>query len=153
MIQCALFEPDIPQNAGSVLRLGACLGLPVHIIHPTGFTLSDRTLKRAGLDYLSRAAIVEHDDFCAFERWRGASGGRLLALTTRGSERLEAFRFRPDDVLLLGRESAGLPADVLAGADAMLRIPIAQGNRSLNVAVAAGIAVFEALRQTDALPA
>ena len=152
MIVCALFEPDIPQNAGTILRLGACLGVPVHIIHPTGFALSDASLKRAGLDYLSRAELIEHSDWAAFEKWRGQSGRRIVPLSTKGRKRLEDFLFQADDVLLLGRESAGLPAHVFDRADATVRIPIQPQNRSLNVAVAAAIAVFEALRQTRQLP-
>ena len=151
MIDCALFEPDIPQNAGSVLRLGACLGVPVHIIHPAGFVLSDSNFKRAGLDYLSRADLIEHADWAAFEGWRGQNG-RVVAFSTKGRERLESFRFHKDDVLLFGRESAGLPAKIFDSADATVRIPLRPENRSLNVAVAAAIAVFEALRQTGQLP-
>lgn len=152
MIDCALFEPDIPQNAGTIIRLGACFGAPVHIVHPAGFALSDRNFKRAGMDYLSRADLIEHADWEAFERWRRASKRRLIALSAHGRERLPDFAFRPDDVLLVGRESAGLPDSVSGSADAVLKIPIAPGNRSLNVAVAAAIAIFEALRQTRQLP-
>jgi len=152
MIDCALFEPDIPQNAGAVLRLGACFNVPVHIIHPAGFTLSDRNFKRAGMDYLSRADCFEHADWSAFEAWRANAGRRLIAMSTHGRERLSGFSFRMDDVLLLGRESAGLPDHVRDAANAVLRIKIASGHRSLNVANAASIAVFEALRQTGQLP-
>jgi tRNA (cytidine/uridine-2'-O-)-methyltransferase len=152
MIDCALFEPDIPQNAGTILRLGACFGVRVHIIHPSGFALSDRNFKRAGMDYLSRADLIEHADWEAFDAWRQAGKRRLIALSARGRERLPDFAFRSDDLLLVGRESAGLPDSVLGAADAVLKIPIARGNRSLNVAVAASIAVFEALRQTRQLP-
>jgi tRNA (cytidine/uridine-2'-O-)-methyltransferase len=151
MIDCALFEPDIPQNAGTILRLGACFGVPVHIIHPAGFALSDRNFKRAGMDYLSRADLIEHADWEAFEAWRQAGGRRLIALSAKGHERLPDFVFRSDDVLLLGRESAGLPEKALNSADAVARVPIDPGNRSLNVAAAASIAVFEALRQTGQL--
>lgn len=153
MIECALFEPDIPQNAGAILRLGACLGVPVHIIHPAGFTLSDQNFKRAGMDYLSRADLIEHDNWGAFQAWRQGRGRRVVALSAQGSERLDGFRFSADDVLLLGRESAGLPAMIKQTADALVKIPVRAGNRSLNVAVAASIAVFEALRQTGELPA
>jgi tRNA (cytidine/uridine-2'-O-)-methyltransferase len=152
VIDCALFQPDIPQNTGTILRLGACFGLPVHVIHPTGFALSDKNLRRAGMDYLDRAALVEHDDWSAFEAWRSASGRRLVALSTRGSTKLHGFAFRPDDVLLFGRESAGLPDDVLGRTDAVVRIPLRPEVRSLNLAVAAAIALTEALRQTDQLP-
>lgn len=153
MIECALFEPDIPQNAGAILRLGACLGVPIHIIHPAGFALSDQNFKRAGMDYLSRADLIEHDNWNAFKAWRLERGRRVIALSTSGSERLDGFRFSADDVLLLGREAAGLPDTIKQAADALVRIPIRAGNRSLNVATAASMAVFEALRQTGELPA
>ena len=153
MIDCALFEPDIPGNAGAILRLGACFGAPVHIIHPTGFLLTDRNLRRAGLDYLDRASLVEHTDWLAFETWAKAAGRRIVALSTHGDAPLHSFPFRGDDLLLLGRESAGLPDAVRSAADAVIRIPIRAGNRSLNVALAAGIALTEALRQTAQLPA
>ena len=152
MIDCALFEPDIPQNAGAILRLGACFGVPIHIIHPAGFALSDQNLKRAGMDYLSRVDLIEHDNWDAFQAWQKDSGRRVIALSTQGNTRLDRFHFDANDVLLLGRESAGLPAHVKQSADALLRLPIKAGNRSLNVASAASIAVFEALRQTDQLP-
>jgi len=152
MIASALYEPDIPGNAGAILRLGACLGVPVHIIHPSGFALTDRNLRRAGLDYRDRAELHEHRDWPAFEAWRQGDRRRLVALSTHGAARLTDFAFRPDDVLLFGRESAGLPVSVHAAADAVVRIPIRPGNRSLNVATAAAIALAEALRQTDQLP-
>ncbi|MGQ7794231.1 tRNA (cytidine(34)-2'-O)-methyltransferase [Faunimonas sp. B44] len=152
MVACALLEPDIPQNAGAIIRLGACLGVSVHIVHPCGFVLTDRHLRRAGMDYLDRATICEHRDWPAFQAWRTAAGRRLVALSTHGRIALHDFAFAPSDVLLLGRESAGLPLPVQQSADAVLRIPLAAGNRSLNVAVAAGIAVAEALRQIGDLP-
>lgn len=152
MIDCALFEPDIPQNAGTILRLGACLGVVIHVIHPSGFALSDRNFRRAGMDYLDRANLREHAHWPAFQLWRTTAGRRLIALSARGPARLHDFTFHPSDVLLLGRESAGLPDSVRAEADGVLRIPIRPGNRSLNVAVAAAIALAEALRQTDQLP-
>ena len=151
MPDCALFEPDIPQNAGAILRLGACFGIAVHIIHPCGFSLSDRHLKRAGLDYLPRAAMIEHADWTAFAAWRKREGRRLIGLSSRGKVLLPDFAFRTNDVILLGRESAGLPEPVAAAADALVKIPMRPGNRSLNVAMAAAIAVFEALRQTRGL--
>ncbi|MBK1624213.1 tRNA (cytidine(34)-2'-O)-methyltransferase [Afifella marina] len=152
MIDIALFQPDIPQNAGAILRLGACFGATVHIIHPAGFVLSDRNLKRAGMDYVELAALREHDDFAAFEMWRREAGRRLVALTTHGRESLPDFAFTADDILLLGRESAGLPSDVRGRVDRLLRLPIRPATRSLNVANAASIALFEALRQTGGLP-
>jgi tRNA (cytidine/uridine-2'-O-)-methyltransferase len=148
----ALFQPDIPQNAGAILRTAACFGIEVHLIYPAGFALSDRGLRRAGLDYAARATLREHDDWTAFEARRREAGRRLVALTSHGETELTGFAFRPDDVLLMGRESAGLPEPVLMGAAARLRIPIRAGTRSLNVSVAAGIALFEALRQTGGLP-
>jgi tRNA (cytidine/uridine-2'-O-)-methyltransferase len=153
MIDCALFEPDIAQNAGTILRLGACFGARVHIIHPAGFVLSDHHFKRAGMDYLSRADLTEHDDWIAFDAWRQSAGRRLVALSTHGSTRITDFAFGTDDVLLFGRESAGLPESVRNSAAAVVRIPIGAGNRSLNVAAAAAIAVFEALRQAGGMPA
>jgi tRNA (cytidine/uridine-2'-O-)-methyltransferase len=152
MIRLALYQPDIAANTGAILRLGACLGVPVHIIHPAGFALTDRALRRAGMDYLDQAERVEHADWTACEKWAKSDGGRLVALTTRGKTRLPDFAFTPDDILLLGRESAGLPEPVMAGADQRLRIPLKTGVRSLNLALAAGIATAEALRQTGAFP-
>jgi tRNA (cytidine/uridine-2'-O-)-methyltransferase len=152
MIDCALFEPEIPQNAGAVLRLGACFGVPIHVVHPCGFVLSDRNFKRAGLDYLSRAALTEHADRAAFTAWRRASDRRLVAFSSHAEESLLEFTFAPDDVILLGRESAGLPEALSLEADAVLRIPIRAGNRSLNLATAAAIGIFEALRQIGGLP-
>ena len=109
MIDCALYQPDIAQNAGAILRLGACFGVPVHIVHPSGFAMSDRYLRRAGMDYLAEAVLHEHDDWSAFRAWQQASGRRLVALTTKGESGLYDFSFRPDDLLLFGRESGGLP--------------------------------------------
>jgi tRNA (cytidine/uridine-2'-O-)-methyltransferase len=152
MIDCALFEPDIPQNTGAIMRLGGCFGVPIHIVHPAGFALSDRNFKRAGMDYLSRANVFEHPDWNAFEGWRQGGGRRLIAFSAHATLRLTDFIFRPDDILIFGRESAGMPDSVRAAADAVVKIPIVIGNRSLNVASAASMAVFEALRQTDQLP-
>jgi tRNA (cytidine/uridine-2'-O-)-methyltransferase len=152
-ITLALFEPDIPQNAGTLLRLAACLDVPVAIIEPCGFVLGDRRLRRAGMDYLDRAQIVRFSSWRAFEESRTAApGGRLIVLTTRGEIDYARFRFRSGDVLLVGRESAGVPDRVRLAADARLRIPIAPGLRSLNVAVAAAMVVGEALRQLGAFP-
>lgn len=151
-MQIALYQPDIPQNAGTILRLGACMALPVHIIEPAGFDASDRSLRRAGLDYLGHAVICRHASFAAFEAWRADAGHRLLLLTTKGQTCYTDFSFAQGDVLLLGRESAGAPDDVHARADARLAIPVAEGLRSLNVAVAAAMVLGEALRQTDGFP-
>lgn len=151
-MRLALYCPDIPQNTGTIIRLGACMGVAVDVIEPCGFTFSDSSLRRAGMDYLARAAIRRHDDFGAFEAFRATEGGRLIALTTKGDVTPDRFAFRPDDILILGRESAGLPDDVHALADARLRLPMVAGARSLNVAVTAAMVLHEALRQTNLLP-
>jgi tRNA (cytidine/uridine-2'-O-)-methyltransferase len=148
-MRLALYQPDIPQNAGAVLRLGACLGVAVDIIEPCGFVLSDRRLKRAGMDYLDAAEIARHDSWTSFAAIRR---GRLVLLTTKGDKAYHRFAFRPDDTLLLGRETAGVPDAVHRAADARLRVPLQPGQRSLNLAVAAALVLGEALRQTDGLP-
>jgi tRNA (cytidine/uridine-2'-O-)-methyltransferase len=147
-MRIALYEPDIPQNTGTILRLGACLGVPVDVIAPTGFDMTDRTLRRAGLDYLPHVEIVRHPSFAEFEVARRLRTCRLVLLTTRGGMMYTSFAFRPDDTLLLGRESAGVPDPVHELADARLRIPMQPGLRSLNVAVACAMVLGEALRQT-----
>ena len=149
-MRLALYQPDIPQNTGTILRLAACLGVAVDVIGPTGFDMTDRALKRAGLDYLAAVEIARHISFAAFLADRRP--GRLILLSTHGDVGHTAFAFRPDDTLLLGRESAGVPEEVHARADARVAIPIRAGLRSLNIAVAAAIALGEALRQTDAYP-
>lgn len=153
-MRLALFEPDIPQNAGAILRLAACLGAGVDIIGPCGFVLDDRRLRRAGMDYTALAAYTVHDSWAAFleARRRAPSPGRLVLLASRGERRYAEFAFRPDDTLILGRESAGAPDFVHDAADARIRIPMAPGARSLNVAVAAAIVLAEALRRTGSLP-
>jgi tRNA (cytidine/uridine-2'-O-)-methyltransferase len=149
-VELALYQPDIPQNAGTLLRLGACLGVRVHVIHPTGFLFSSAALKRAALDYLARSDYLEHDSFARFQQWRRAAGKRLVLLTTRGQISAYAAAYRETDLLMVGRESAGVPDEVAAAADLRVRIPMAEGLRSLNVAVAAAMAIGEALRQTGA---
>ncbi len=149
-MRLALYQPDIPQNAGTILRLAACLGVEVELIEPAGFLLGDRQFRRAGLDYAERAVLRRFPSWQAYLDAR--PGGRLLLLTTRGEMAYANFTFRADDTLLLGRESAGVPDDVHATADARLRIPIAQECRSLNVAVAAAMVLGEALRQTGGWP-
>lgn len=144
-MRLALFEPDIPQNAGTMIRLGACLGVPVDIIEPCGFLLDDRRLRRAGMDYLARAQITRHDSWAAYAR---AHTGRLVLLTTGGDTGYLDFAFAPGDTILVGRESAGVPRAVHAAADARLVVPMGAGARSLNVAVAAAMVLGEALRQT-----
>lgn len=151
-LRLALYEPDIPQNAGTLFRLGACLGVPVDLIEPAGFDASDRNLKRAGLDYLDHATIRRHISFTRFDAWRKETGHRLVLATTHGAVAHTDFVFQPGDIILLGRESAGVPDAVHAIADARIAIPLRTGLRSLNIAVAGGILVAEALRQLDAFP-
>src|SRR6266852_1619421 len=147
-MQIALFEPDIPQNAGTILRLAACLGVGVHIIEPAGFPTSDRSFRRAGMDYLDRVVIVRHASWQAFEAWRRAERARLILFTTHASRSYLDHVFHPDDILLFGRESSGVSEEVREAADARLVIPMQQGLRSLNVAMAAAMAAGEAMRQT-----
>jgi tRNA (cytidine/uridine-2'-O-)-methyltransferase len=150
-MEIVLYEPDIPQNTGTIMRLGACLGVPVHIIEPAGFPVSDRSFRRAGLDYLDAVKIERHISFAAFEEWRKANGRRLVLLTTKGDTRYPDFAFRDGDLLLVGRESSGVPDRVHAAADVSLRIPMREGLRSLNIAVALSMVLGEALRQTGRL--
>ncbi|MGB3867719.1 MAG: tRNA (cytidine(34)-2'-O)-methyltransferase [Xanthobacteraceae bacterium] len=147
-MQLALYQPDIPQNTGTILRLCACLGVAAHIIEPAGFPVSDRHFRRSGMDYLDRVVITRHDSWDKFEDWRTESRARLVLFTTKGSDCYLDYRFAPTDILLFGRESAGVPDAVTDAADARLVIPIAEDLRSLNVAMAAAMAVGEALRQT-----
>jgi tRNA (cytidine/uridine-2'-O-)-methyltransferase len=147
-MRIALYQPDIPQNTGTILRLCACLAVEAHIIEPAGFPVSDRHFRRAGMDYLDQVSISRHVSWTAFRTWQQADGGRLLLLTTKGATPYLAHRYEDTDILLLGRESAGVPDEVAASADQRLVIPIAQGMRSLNVAVCAAMALGEALRQT-----
>ena len=152
-MRIALYEPDIPQNTGTILRLCACLGIEAHIIEPAGFPSSDRAFRRAGMDYLDRVAIVRHRAWLDFEGWRRANHCRLVLFTTAASVSYLDHRYAADDVLLFGRESAGVPAEVHAAAETRLAIPMQPGLRSLNVAVAAAMAAGEALRQTGGMPA
>ncbi|MHA1153920.1 MAG: tRNA (cytidine(34)-2'-O)-methyltransferase [Alphaproteobacteria bacterium] len=152
-MRLVLFEPDIPQNTGALLRLGACLGVPVDIVEPCGFLFDDKRLRRAGMDYLEAVEMVRHRSWRAYRAAaRKAPPGRLVLLTTRGATRYGDFAFRPDDNLLLGRESAGVPETVHTEADARLLIPMRSGTRSLNVALAAAMVLSEALRQTGLFP-
>lgn len=144
----ALLEPDIPQNAGTMLRLCACLGVDAAIVEPAAFPTSDRHFRRAGLDYLDHLRLTRHPSFEAFEAWRRAAGRRLVLLTTAGDRPYLDFPFSAGDVLMVGRESAGAPAHVHAAAAARLVVPMRSGLRSLNVAVAAAMVLGEALRQT-----
>jgi tRNA (cytidine/uridine-2'-O-)-methyltransferase len=147
-MRVALFQPDIPQNLGAALRLGACLSVPVDVIEPCGFPLSDRAARRAAMDYAQRAEIVRHASWSRFLAAPERGRGRLLLFTTQGAEPFHSFQYRADDVLLFGRESAGAPPEVHEAADARLFIPLAAGARSLNVINAAAMALGEALRQT-----
>ena len=151
-VRIALYQPDIPQNTGTILRMAACFGLEVDVIGPTGFSLTDAALKRAGLDYLEKAALVRHGSWEAFLETRSGATGRLVLFTTRAAHAHTGFAFSPDDVLLFGRESAGAPDAVHAAADARLKIPMVEGVRSLNLAVSVALATGEALRQTDGFP-
>ena len=148
-MRLALFEPDQAGNVGTILRLAACLGVPVDIIEPCGFPWSDRALKRAGMDYADIAEVTRHQSWPSFE---AHLLGRLVLLTTKAALPLPSARFTPGDILLLGSESRGAPDEVHARADLRVRIPQAGGTRSLNIAVAAGIALAEALRQTNGWP-
>ena len=150
-MRIALYQPDIPQNTGTILRLCACLGIEAHIIQPAGFPTSDRAFRRAGMDYLDAVALARHTSWSAFEAWRREQGRRLVLFTTGAALSYLEYRYGDDDVLLFGRESAGVPEEVHAAADARLVIPMRPGLRSLNVAVAAAMAAGEALRQTQGM--
>lgn len=150
-MRLVLYQPDIPQNAGTLLRLAAGMDVGVDIVEPCGFLFSDRHFRRAGLDYLPEARLIRHRSWAAYGAARAP--GRLIALSAHGDTSYAGFRFRADDALLLGQESTGLPPAVEAAAEARLRIPMKAGLRSLNVAVAAAMVLGEALRQTDGWPA
>lgn len=151
-MRLALFQPDIPQNLGAALRLGACLGVPVEVIEPCGFPLSDRGVRRAAMDYGLLADLHRHDGWEAFRDSPFRKGGRLVLFTTRGARPLHEFAFEPGDTLLMGRESAGVPEEIHEAAQARVFIPLMPGARSLNVTVAAAIGLSEALRQTGQMP-
>jgi tRNA (cytidine/uridine-2'-O-)-methyltransferase len=147
MLRLALYQPDIPQNAGTMIRMAACLGVAVDIVEPAAFDVSDRHFRRSGMDYLERAAVTRHDGFAAFDAWRRATGHRLILAETDGATSHIDFAFRLDDIVMVGRESAGVPAEVQRAADAVVHVPMRAGLRSLNVAVAAALVLGEALRQ------
>lgn len=149
-LDLALYQPDIAQNTGAMLRLGACLGVPLHIIHPTGFPFSLRAVRRGALDYAEHAQVVEHDSYAHFAAWRESAGRRLVLLTTKSSGSSYDATYLPGDVLMVGRESAGVPDAVADAADLRVRIPMQPGLRSLNVSIAASLVLGEALRQTGA---
>jgi tRNA (cytidine/uridine-2'-O-)-methyltransferase len=148
MIRIALFEPDIPQNTGTILRLCACLGIEAHLIEPAGFPISDRAFRRAGMDYLDRVALRRHSSWGAFDQQRRAEHLGLVLFTTQGSRPYLDHRYGPNEILLFGRESAGVPETVHRSADARLTIPMRPELRSINVAMAAAMAIGEAIRQT-----
>lgn len=147
-MRIALYEPDIPQNTGTILRLCACLGIEAHIIEPSGFPVTDRAFRRAGMDYIDNVSIARHGSFAAFEKWRLGERLQLVLLTTAAECSYLDHTFAGDQVLLFGRESAGVPAAVHERADVRLRIPMQSGMRSLNIAMAAAMVAGEALRQT-----
>lgn len=149
-VSFALFEPDIPQNAGNIFRTAACLGMSVHVIEPCGFALSHSKLRRAGMDYIDHLTLVRHDSWTQFTQAKPYE--RLVLLTTKGDVVLPDFEFQAGDCLLLGRESAGVPDQVHDFANVQLGLPMSEGVRSLNVSVAAAITGFEALRQLQGLP-
>ncbi|PTQ07350.1 rRNA methyltransferase [Sphingomonas oleivorans] len=148
-MRIALYQPDIAGNVGTILRLGACFGVATDIIEPCGFPFSERALRRSAMDYAAAAMVARHADWAAF---LAARQGRIILFTTRGETRLPDMAFHADDHLLFGSESAGVPGFVHEAADVTVRIPIAEGLRSLNIAVAAGIALGEATRQTEGWP-
>jgi len=149
-MRLALFQPDIAQNAGTMLRLAACFGIAVDVIEPCGFAFDERRFRRAGMDYLDRVELRRHSSWAAFARERRP--GRLVLLTTRAEIAHTAFAFRPGDTLMVGQEGAGVPPEVHDAADARIRVPMVAGLRSLNVALAAAVVLGEALRQTDSFP-
>ena len=148
-IDIALFQPDIPQNTGTILRMATCLDLHVHIIEPCGFTLNDRTLRRAGMDYLERSSFTKHISWGHFQDWHRESGKRLLLATTKSSSSFYSMTYRDGDIILFGRESAGVPDDVhnYVTGEAAITIPMREGERSLNLAISTAMIATEALRQ------
>lgn len=149
-MRIALYEPDIPQNTGTILRLAACLGIEAHIVEPTGFPSSDRAFRRAGMDYLDQVALTRHASWAAFEGWRRERALRLILFTTAAERSYLDHAYGPDDILLFGRESAGVPRPVHDAADIRLKIPMRDGLRSLNIAMAVAMAAGEMLRQIGA---
>ena len=147
MLNLVLYQPDIPQNLGAMLRLSACMGATVHIVEPCGFPLDDQKLRRAGMDYIDRATYKRHVNWDAFLAHRAAHPGRLLLLETDGATPYSDLAFQPTDYVMLGRESAGTPRELYAQMDDTILIPMREGVRSLNVAMSAGMLVAEACRQ------
>ncbi|GGE40022.1 tRNA (cytidine(34)-2'-O)-methyltransferase [Agaricicola taiwanensis] len=151
-MRLALYQPDIPQNAGTLMRLGACLGVAIDLIEPAGFYTSDRTFRRAGMDYLGLVDLTRHASFAAFDSWRRETGHRLVLLTTRGDLSHTEAAYHPTDILMVGRETAGVPDDVHDICDLRVVVPMRPALRSLNVAVAGALVLGEALRQTGGYP-
>ncbi len=149
-MRLALYQPDIPQNLGAAIRLAACLGVGLDVIEPCGFPLTERSLRRTALDYAERANVAHHVSFDAFRAAPERSSGRLVLVETDGAVSFQSFAFSTGDTLILGRESAGSPAELFSAAEASVRVPMARGLRSLNVVAAAGIVLTEAMRQTGA---
>ena len=152
-MRLAFYQPDIPQNLGAAIRIAACFDTPLEIVGPFGFPLTDKALRRSAMDYALQADLVRHDGWAAFQNAPERQSSRLVLFTTQGAQTIDSFVFEPNDTLLFGRESAGAPEEVHQAADARCYIPMAQGTRSLNVAVTAGIALFEARRQLSLLNA
>lgn len=150
-MRLVLYQPDIPQNTGAILRLAACLGVGVDLIEPCGFVIDDRRLRRAGMDYLESVSLRRHESWDVYQKV--LRSGRLILLSSKAHTSYIKFAFQAGDSLLLGQESAGVPAEVRDGCDAAVTIPLRPSLRSLNVAMAAAIVLAEALRQTDGLPA
>ena len=148
-MRIALFEPEIAGNVGAIMRLGACMGVPLDLIEPMGFAWDDRRVRRTAMDYIDHVLVTRHADFDAF---RSATPGRLILFTTKGQESLYDFRFDPSDILIFGKESGGVPPHVAGQCDAALRIPLRREVRSFNLATSAALVVGEALRQTGKLP-
>lgn len=151
-MRLALYQPDIPQNTGTLLRLAACMGIGVDIIEPCGFILDDRRMRRAGMDYLDQVDLIRHNSWNDFFKFKREQSGRLLLLSTKASHIYTDFTYQSDDTLLLGRESEGVPQDVHDSADERLIIPMAAGMRSINVAISGAMVLGEALRQTNCFP-
>ena len=151
-MRIALYEPDIPQNTGTILRLCACLGLEAHIVEPAGFPVTDRAFRRAGMDYLDKVSIVRHGSWEAFDGWRRGEKLSLVLVTTAAERSFLDHAYRDDQILLFGRESAGVPEAVHRAADVRLRVPMREDMRSLNVAMAVALVAGEALRQTSQFP-
>ena len=152
VMRLVLYQPDIPPNTGTLIRLGSCFNVPIDVIEPCGFPWQERSFHRAGLDYLEMAEITRHTSWKLYHQYHRMQPGRLILMTTKAAHDFQSFKFRPDDSIVLGRESAGVPDECHDAADMRLRIPMAVGRRSLNVALAGAIALSEALRQTSMFP-